>query len=167
MLVTNTTMNARQTIDFSTKREEAAQPESAFGRDQVEVGRAESSPLPKGVGQATSGWLGNGGCLDFTGAAVQVESTFAENQSVLNACTGAASDVQSGFVSDSGLFMQCMTGSETEVRSTYAENHSLLNACTGGASDVQSGFVTDSGLFMQCMTGAHTDVKSNAPLSSF
>lgn len=67
----------------------------------------------------------------------------------MNACTGSASDVQSGFVTDSGLFMQCMTGSETEVKSTLQDGHTILNYCTAGATDVKSGFVTDSGLFMR------------------
>lgn len=188
MLVSQTRVSPRQTIDFSQNRTQASQAESKFGRDTVDVGRGESSSLPKGVAQATSGWLGNGGCLDFTGSAVEVKSTLQDGQTILNYCTAGATDVKSGFVTDSGLFMQCMTGAETEVKSTLQDGQTILNYCTagttdvksnssanesmmdsclGGAADVKSRFVTDSGLFMQCMTGANTEVKSGAPLSSF
>lgn len=93
MLVSQANVSPRQTIDFSQNRAQANQAESAFGRDMVDVGRGENSSIPKGVAQATSGWLGSGGCLDFTGSAVEVKSTLQDGKTILNYCTAGATDV--------------------------------------------------------------------------
>jgi hypothetical protein len=142
----------RTPVDFSSRTNLAplSDGSSDFGYDSLAP--AHSTPtqvLPKSLTQATSGWLGNNGCLDLTGSATEVKSDMANGGAgSIGAlgCTGDATEVKSdmAYGGEGSIGALGCTGGATEVKSDMAyggEGSIGALGCTGGATEVKAGYL--------------------------